>query len=281
MLFQPWPPVFCWSAQVFHSCRETFSALFHCHVNLVSSHDWNCHNTHEGDDKADTLGPHWEDVVVVLARDEVYPAEDENGKESNRSDVPPADVPDFSWSRSEHQFNILEESFHTVDPSKGRAFNKSNQQKGVSRSVVVKQSHDIHAALSAEGESDEKSSDRDADEQKQRFVPEGSGKLVHESGLNSSHSGDLCAETQSDQHGKKHDWPQLRDGQFSDQCWVEDKGQSGAISGNRIHRLVQLIGHVANDGEDDESSEYWSHAVEDGDQDGIKETVVVELVVAG
>ena len=123
--------------------------------------------------------------------------------------------------------------------------------------------------LSAEGESDEKSSDRDADEQKQRFVPEGSGKLVHESGLNSSHSGDLCAETQSDQHGKKHDWPQLRDGQFSDQCWVEDKGQSRAISGNRIHRLVQLIGHVANDGEDDESSEYWSHAVEDGDQDGI------------
>ncbi len=58
-------------------------------------------------------------------------------------------------------------------------------------------------------------------------------------------------------------------------------GLSGDHLNNVGNREVSLVGHEANDGEDDETGEDAGGAVGEGDEDGVPVAVVGELVVAG
>lgn len=64
----------------------------------------------------------------------------------------------------------------------------------------------------------------------------------------------LCSQSQKDEHEEEKQRPEWRDGQQSEGFWVSHKGQTRAVVCHLRHWDIQVVGHEAQDGENDKTS---------------------------
>lgn len=79
----------------------------------------------------------------------------------------------------------------------------------------------------------------------------------------------LCAQPQEDEHEEEEDGPEGRDGEQGEGLRVGNEGQSRAVVSHLGDIHTQMIGHEAQDGEDDEASVDAGGAVGDADDDAV------------
>lgn len=79
----------------------------------------------------------------------------------------------------------------------------------------------------------------------------------------------LRPQAQEDEHEEEEQGPEGGDGQQSEGLWVGHEGQAGTVVGHLRYIYVQVVGHEAQDGEDDEACIHAGRTVGDADDDAV------------
>ena len=79
----------------------------------------------------------------------------------------------------------------------------------------------------------------------------------------------LSAQPQQDEHEEEEQGPEWGDGQQCEGLWVCHEGQAQAVVCHAGHVHTQVIGHEAQDGEDDEAGIDTGGTVSDADDDTV------------
>ena len=104
--------------------------------------------------------------------------------------------------------------------------------------------------------------------------------VVHQSCHQRLHSTELRVNAQGEQHDEEEKGPERRWSNGEDDLWVHEEGQAWTTLDHVLDLNTLAGGHVAQNGENDNSREEGSKGVDTADKDGVFVTVVVELVVA-
>ena len=79
----------------------------------------------------------------------------------------------------------------------------------------------------------------------------------------------LSAQPHQDEHEEEEQGPEWGDGQQCEGLWVCHEGQARAVVCHAGHVHTQVVGHEAQDGEDDEASIDTGGTVSDADDDTV------------
>lgn len=79
----------------------------------------------------------------------------------------------------------------------------------------------------------------------------------------------LSSKSQEDEHEEEEQRPQWGNGQQCEGFWVGHKGQAWAVVGHLWHGDVQVVGHEAQNGEDDKASIHTGGTVGYADDDAV------------
>lgn len=79
----------------------------------------------------------------------------------------------------------------------------------------------------------------------------------------------LCTQPQEDEHKEEENRPQWRDGEQGESLRVGNKGQAWPMVSHLGDIHTQVVGHEAQDGEDDEASIDAGSTVRDADDDAV------------
>lgn len=104
-------------------------------------------------------------------------------------------------------------------------------------------------------------------------------KSTHHSSDESLHRAKLRIESNEEEHKEEETGPQRGPRKLQHRRGIREEGQTGAGSRDFGHRLLLLVGHEADDGEDDEACEHTRRRVHRADDQRVLVHVVREFVV--
>ena len=193
----------------------------------------------------------------------------------------PADEPVVVNPVADHLLDAVVEPPRPKYPANCDGLEEDAPEQGhPTRSIEVHQLEDIDAVPCDHREAEEEHDDGHG---KGELLPVGLQQLwpvVHQPGHQGLHAAELRVYAKSEEHHKEEAGPQGGGGDGEHHLGVDQEREAGARLDHIPHLDVLGVGHVAEDGEDDDGREEGGERVDAAHEYGVLVTVVVELVVA-
>lgn len=193
----------------------------------------------------------------------------------------PADEPVVVNSVADHLLDAVIEPSRPKDPANRDGLEEdAPEQRHPTRSIEVHQLEDIDAVPCDHREAEEEHHNGHGEGE---LLPVGLQQLwpvVHQSSHQGLHAAELRVDAECEEHHKEKAGPQGGGGDGEHHLGVDQEREAGARLDHIPHLDLLGVGHVAEDGEDDDGREEGGERVDAAHEDGVLVAVVVELVVA-
>ena len=193
----------------------------------------------------------------------------------------PADEPVVVDPVANHLLNAVVEPSRPKDPANRDCLEEDTpEQRHSARSIEIHKLEDVDAVPCDHGEAEQEHHDGHGQGE---LLPVGLQQLwpvVHQPSHQGLHAAELRVNAKSEEHHKEEEGPERGGCDGEHHLWVDQERETRARLDHIPHLDLLGVGHVAEDGEDDDGREEGGERVDTAHEDGILVAVVVELVVA-